>query len=336
MKINMKQWQEEIVAANVVKALPVMSYPGMDLTGTKLMDVITDCNSQFACMQQLAKRYPSIAAVSVMDLSVEAEAFGSEVKFSDVEAPAIIGHIVNDMESAHALAVPPVGAKRTGVYLDVMKRAAEEIKDRPVLGGIIGPFSLACRLMDMKAIILATRKTPDLVHAVLEKGTAFLLEYAKAVKATGANGVIVAEPAAGLLSPKSCDAFSSAYMKQIVDAVQDDEFTVILHNCGNTVKLVNSMLSTDAGGLHFGNSVKMSDILPQVPSDRLAFGNIDPAGTFKLGTADQVAEKVTTLLNEMKGYDNFVLSSGCDIPPGTPMENIDAFFAALDAFNNGK
>lgn len=334
MKINMKEWQKKIIATKAVTALPVMSYPGMSLTGAKIMEVITDSTTQYACIEKLAQRYPSIAAVSMMDLSVEAEAFGSEVRFSDQEAPAVIGHVVTDLESAQSLALPAVGTKRTGVCLDVVRRAAAGITDRPVLGGVIGPFSLACRLMDMKTVILATMKNPGLVHATLEKGTAFLLDYVKAIKESGANGVIVAEPAAGLLSPKLCAPFSSGYMKQIVDAVQDDNFAVILHNCGNTVKLVDSMVSTGACGLHFGNSVKMSDILPQVPKHLLAFGNIDPAGTFKLGSAAQVTEKVSALLNDMQGYDNFVLSSGCDIPAGTPLDNVDAFFAALDAFNS--
>jgi len=90
-----------------------------------------------------------------------------------VEAPAVIGHIVTDMDSAAAMQVPAVGTKRTGVCLDVLRHAALEITDRPVLGGIIGPFSLGCRLMDMKTIILAAMKTPDLVHAVVEKSHRF-------------------------------------------------------------------------------------------------------------------------------------------------------------------
>jgi len=68
MKINMKKWQEKILAAKEIKALPVMSYPGMSLTGAKLMDVITDAQSQFSCIKALATKYPSIAAVSMMDL----------------------------------------------------------------------------------------------------------------------------------------------------------------------------------------------------------------------------------------------------------------------------
>ena len=121
------------------------------------------------------------------------------------------------------------------------------------------------------------------------------MEYARAIKATGANGLIIAEPAAGIVSPAQCDEFSSRYVKRIVDAVQDSTFMVILHNCGNTVNLVKSMLSTGAAGLHFGNAVSMQDIMPQIPPDRIAFGNIDPVGLFKFGTTEQVREGVDEL-----------------------------------------
>ena len=40
------------------------------------------------------------------------------------------------------------------------------------------------------------------------------------------------------------------------------------------------------------------------------------------------------VLEATQSYPNFVLSSGCDTPPHTPSENIDAFFAALNEFNN--
>ncbi|HBE79064.1 MAG TPA: methylcobamide--CoM methyltransferase, partial [Firmicutes bacterium] len=147
------------------------------------------------------------------------------------------------------------------------------------------------------------------------------------------HGVIIAEPAAGLLPPAKCTEFSSQYITRIVKAVQDQDFIVVLHNCGSTVKLVDSMVSTGAKIFHFGNAVKMTDILPQIPTDRLALGNIDPAGTFRNGTVDEMKEKVGKLLEEMKPYPNFVLSSGCDIPPGTSLDNVDAFFQSLSEFN---
>lgn len=39
------------------------------------------------------------------------------------------------------------------------------------------------------------------------------------------------------------------------------------------------------------------------------------------------------LLNKTANYKNFVLSSGCDVTPGTPVENVEAFYDTLSEFN---
>ena len=144
----------------------------------------------------------------------------------------------------------------------------------------------------------------------------------------------MAEPVAGLLSPDLEEEFSSPYVKKIVDAVQDDNFIVIYHNCGDNVPvMLNSILSTGAAAYHFGNAVDMEkDIITKVPSDIVVMGNINPAGVLRMGTPEKVRTETLSLMNRCCKYENFVLSSGCDIPPMTPWENIDAFFAASNEF----
>ena len=61
-------------------------------------------------------------------------------------------------------------------------------------------------------------------HELLQICTDFLKKYARAFKDAGCNGIIIAEPAAGLLAEKECNEFSSWYVKQIVDHVQDENF----------------------------------------------------------------------------------------------------------------
>jgi len=332
-KTELSEWKRSIIESAARSALPIMTYPGLALTGRNIIDAVTNPEHQLACIERIAERYPSLAAVTMMDLSAEAEAFGTQVRFSDTEVPTAIGALVTDMASAEALRVPKPGERRTSVYLKVAELAAARIADRPVFACHIGPFSLAARLCDLKTIMLAVRLQPPLVHAVLGKCVEFLTAYALAFKAAGANGVIMAEPAAGLLSPKQCDEFSSAYVRRIVEAVQDDGFMVILHNCGNTAQLVKSMLSTGAAGLHFSNTVSLCDVAAQMPPDRLVLGNIEPAELFCFGSPDLMESRVRSLLEEMQGFPNFVLSSGCDVPPGSPLANIDAFFATLDQYN---
>ena len=62
-------------------------------------------------------------------------------------------------------------------------------------------------------------------------------------------------------------------------------------------------------------------------------GNIDPVSVFKDGSPELMRQTVSGLLEQMRDYPNFVLSSGCDTPPHTPMANVDAFFESLAAFN---
>ena len=331
MKMNMREWLKGLPESK--KAFPVLSFPCVSLLGCTVRELISDSESQAEGMALVASRTDSAASVSLMDLSVEAECFGATVRFSDDEVPTVTGRLIEDEDAAEALEVPAVGTARSGIYVDAIRKATEKITDRPVFAGIIGPFSLAARLLDVSEIMIDCYDDPDLVHAVLEKATAFLIEYAKAYKAAGANGVVMAEPVAGLLSPALEEEFSAPYVKRITDAVQDDEFLLVYHNCGdNTPRMVDSLLTIGAAAYHFGNAIDMKDMIERFPADVCVMGNVDPAGVLKMGSPETVREATLKLLGECAGYKNFVLSSGCDIPPQTPWENIDAFFAAAEEF----
>ncbi len=333
---NMKQWIESLKGTQSKKALPVLSFPCVSLLGITVRELISDSALQAKGMKLVAERTDAAASVSFMDLSVEAECFGATISVSDDEVPTVKGRLINDMDEAEALEVPAIGSGRTQIYIDAIKKACEDITDRPVLAGMIGPFSLAARLFDVSEIMVDCYDDPDMVHTVLNKVTEFLCNYAAAYKAAGAQGIVMAEPVSGLLSPSLEEEFSSPYVKRIVDAVQDDGFVVIYHNCGDNVpKMLDSILSTGCAAYHFGNSVDMEkDIISQVPSDTVVMGNVDPAGVLRMGTPEKVRETTLSIMEKCCKYQNFVISSGCDIPPMTPWENIDAFFEATKEFYN--
>ena len=335
MKRNMKLFWEQMVQQPKKKAMPVLSFPGMQLMGISVRDLITSSDNQAKAMQLVAQRTDAAASVSLMDLSVEAECFGSTIRISDDEVPTVVGSIVCDEDEADALQIPPVGAGRTSIYIDAIAKAAQLITDRPVLAGVVGPFSLAARLMDVSESMIFCYEEPDMVHTLLKKVTAFLINYCNAYKNVGANGVVVAEPVAGLLSPALAAEFSAPYMKQLVEAVQDDEFSVVYHNCGDyVIPMISSILSTGCAAYHFGNSIDMAQMCPLIPANVPVMGNVDPASQFRNGTPESIREATLQVMEHCCQYPNFVISSGCDIPPVSPWENIDAFFAAVEEFYN--
>lgn len=333
MKRDMKRWMDEQIASPVKKPLPVLSFPAVQLMNITVKELISDADTYAKGMKMVADKVDAAAAVSLMDLSVEAECFGSNIVVADDEVPTVIGRVVSSQVEADALTIPAVGCGRTGVNVDAIKKATELITDRPVFAGCIGPFSLAGRLMDVNEIMIYCYTEPHMVHTVMRKVTEFITDYVLALKAAGANGVVIAEPLAGILSPDLAQSVSSYYVRKIVQTVSDDNFIVIYHNCGNEAgKMIPSLISTNAAGFHFGNSVEMDKIMEQMPEDVGVFGNVDPSGVFRQGTPETVRETTLELMRKCAKYPNFILSSGCDLPPLTPWENIEAFFAASDEY----
>ena len=329
----MKQWLSELRAAEKKKPMPVLSFPSISLMNITVRELISDSETQAKGMKLIADRVDAAASVSMMDLSIEAEAFGCQIRVSDEEVPTVTGSIVHSEEEAQALRVPDVGEGRTGKYIEAIGQAKRLITDRPVFAGVIGPFSLAARLMDVSEAMIYCYDEPNTVHCVMRKVTEFLTAYILEYKKIGADGVVIAEPVTGILSPALAEEFSEPYCKQIVDAVQDDNFIAIYHNCGNnTITIIGSILRVGSAAYHFGNAVSMREILKHIPPDIVAMGNVDPSTQFRNGTPGSVKSETKRVLAECARHGNFVISSGCDIPPMAPWENIDAFFEAVREF----
>ena len=342
MTINMTQWVADIIRQRKVAAIPVMTHPGIELNGHTVRQAVSDGNIHYEAVMTLAKQFPSAAACTIMDLTTEAEAFGAQIAFSDDAVPAVASRLLPDVNSIYDLQVPSLTSGRIPQYLKANLLAAKNssrftlhasLEKRPLFAGCIGPFSLAGRLYDMSDIMVLIYEHPDAAHVLLDKCTQFIMKYCEALKLTGANGVLMAEPAAGLLSNDDCMTFSSQYVKRIVDRVQDDHFIVVLHNCGNQGHCTRAMVATGAAAYHFGNKCQMDEVIRDVPPTALAMGNLDPVSLFKDGTPEQMRKATFDLLDKMRSYPNFVLSSGCDTPPHTPIENINAFFESINEWN---
>jgi uroporphyrinogen decarboxylase len=313
--------------------MPVLSFPGTQLTGITVNELVRSGELQALCMKAVSTRWDTLASVSLMDLSVEAEAFGSPVMFSDVEVPTVTIPIINSEDDLRNLRIPSVGDARTGEYVKTISEAKKLITDRPVFAGAIGPYSLSGRLMDLTKIMMLCYDDPEFVHGVLSIATQFLIEYNTALRNAGADGIIMAEPASGMLSPDLMSEFSTPYVKQIMEAVETESCIFIYHNCGNsTLSLTKEILDTGARVFSFGNAIDLSEMLQLIPKEKIVMGNIDPAAQFRNGTPESIREATLAVLEKCAKYPNFILSSGCDIPPVSPLENIDAFFDAAGEF----
>lgn len=328
----MTEWKQSILNSKQRMAIPILTHTGIEMSGKRVIDAVTDGRTHYEAIRLLSETFPASACTVIMDLTVEAEAFGAQVIFSENEVPSIVGRVVSDSRAIEKLAVPTLDCARIPQYLLANFLSAQSV-GKPIFAGCIGPFSLAGRLFGLSELMMEMYIDPEAVCLLLEKCAAFIRDYCEELKKQGANGVIMAEPAAGLLSNDACKAYSSSYIKRIVEKVQDNDFPVILHNCGNTGHCTDAMIHTGAEGYHFGNRIDMIRALDACPSTALVLGNLDPVSLFMMASSEKVYRQTSLLLEKTAAYSNFILSSGCDIPPHVPVGNIRSFYKALADYN---
>lgn len=309
--------------------LPVLSFPVAKKLGHAIGDFVKSAELQAETMRWIAANVPTDVVLGPMDLSIEAEAFGATVRFDPDDVPAVTGQLVADASAVEALAVPRPDSVRCRIAAEAIALTKSSSVAKPVYAGMIGPFSLAGRLMNENEIMFMLLDEPEAVHALLEKATEFLIEYGGALKASGADGLFMAEPLAGIISPDALAEFSAPYVTRIVQALQTEGFPIVYHNCGgNVVKAAPAIFAQGAAGYHFGNAVDLQALLPSAPASALVMGNIDPVTTLTQGTPESIRAAVAELRQRCAAYPNFVLSSGCDIPAAAPWANLQAFFDA--------
>lgn len=331
--MNMKQWLDDLKQRNQYQTMPILSFPATQSLGVSVEELVKDAHLQVKAMSYINETYNPLAILGLMDLSVEAENFGSTIRYEKDSIPTVVGRIIKDEDDADNLDVPDVSRGRTKIFVDAIQEIVEVGVDKPVFPGVIGPFSLAGRLLDVTEAMIYCYDDPDLLHVVLQKASKFIIDYILAFKKAGASGVVMAEPLAGLLSPILVKEFSCDYVKKIIETVRDDEFIVIYHNCGdNTIKMIDELLEMKAPVYHFGNSIDIVEMLKHIPEDVIVMGNIDPVKEFKDGTVASITQATTELLERCKEYSNFVISSGCDIPAKAPLDNIKAYFETVKKF----
>jgi uroporphyrinogen decarboxylase len=331
--MDMSQWKRDLINSKEKKPMPILSYPAVQKPGVTVRELVGSSGIMAECVVAVAADNDLSASVSFMDLSVEAECFGCEAIIYDYDVPAIGAPIVSGYKDADKLRVPKIGDGRSGICLDAIEKIKKAVTDRPVFAGCIGPFSLAGRMMGVSDAMLCCYDEPETLELILQKGTQFITDYIKAFKRSGADGVILCEPLSGMVSPSHEEEFSAPYIRQIADAAQDQDFLVIYHNCGDfTHRMTRSLSENGCGAYHFGEAVELGDMLGAFPSDLLVMGNISPSSLFAAGKPEDMRSATEKLMKRCAPYKNFVPSSGCDIPPQSPWENIMAFIDSVNSY----
>jgi uroporphyrinogen decarboxylase len=302
--------------------IPLMGYTGTQLNHSTIKQNEFNWGLQAWTIHELAKRFEPDAIFFMMDLAVEANALGLPVRFPLEESSTVEYPLVKQLPDLYRfLSLDPLKDGLVMAFVETMRFMNRTI-DIPKGAYVIGPFTLTGLLMGATEVAVATIRDPGLVIGVLEFCTGMISRYAQALVAAGADIIAILEPIAVMLSPGAFWEFSGQFVKRIMEQIP---IISMLHICGNTTHLISSMVQTNAQALSLDSLVDLPAIAQSVPESVFLIGNIDRVRVMLQGTPDQVRRETSQLLEQMAPCPNFILSTGCDLQPETPLKNIEAF-----------
>ena len=132
--MNMDAWIREQIATQNKKAMPLCSFPAVQELFITVEQLVKSSTEMALGVRLIADRYDMPFAITYMDLSVEAEAFGATCTYHPEDVPPITGQLVSDEDEVAALQIPEIGAGRTGYMASV--RNNTKGADNWIAGGI--------------------------------------------------------------------------------------------------------------------------------------------------------------------------------------------------------
>jgi len=306
------------LAGRRCSALP-LGTASAQLTGTTIRQNLTHARTQFETLSRAIKYFKPDGIGILADLTIEAEACGCGIAYPEFGLPYVINHPVQTMEDVEALEVPdPFRTARMPVVMDTLRLLSQRF-GLPIGAGGIGPFTLAGELIGTQRLALATIKETEFAHALLEFANRVVIEYNRGQLASGADTLIIAEPAGSILSAPAFREFSGDYLERML---RELDAPVTVHVCGDSTHLIDELVRTRPAGLSFDAPVDMPDAARTIPGSIMLSGNLDPIDVLLEMSPPELRTATMDLLESMKPYPNFILASGCDIAPETPLDNI--------------
>lgn len=265
-----------------------------------------------------------------------AEAMGSEIAYypnniAQLKKPAISGF--KNMEQAKLVNVDKDG--RLPIILDGLKRLKQKLGDKvPISATVTGPFTVASMVLGTEWLLMGMLKCPEkikqLLEIIVENNNCYIQRLIDME-----IGIGFADPVSStaLISVEQYREFSLPYFKRNVDYIRKQGAGCGLHICGTSRGLWEDLNSTGIGVFGLDNVEDLEDAKRVLGPHMCIQGNVPPVDVMRMGTPEEVLLSAKECIR--KGYDSpngFVLTSGCQMPIGTPEENMHALMDAARIF----
>lgn len=311
---------------------PIVMHFAARLANQKYTEFASDyremVRANINCVEQLGMDYVTVMS----DPYRETSAFGGLVSYPEDAVPRCNAMPISGLQELETLAVPDITSGRIVNCINGIKEYKRRLNDRvPVVGWVEGPLAEACDIIGMEPMMLSTYMDPPFAEALMRKCLVFGKKFAKAQIDAGADVIGIGEAVCSQISVEQYADMIFSLDKELIDYIHEQGALVKLHICGNITHLLPVIREARPDIVDLDWMVDMDEGYEVLGKDIIRCGNLDPVKMCREMSAADVFAFSQRLIENEKGR-RFILSAGCEIPVGTPVENVMAMKkAAMEA-----
>lgn len=245
--------------------------PGSIVDRTGLTFPVAHTNSRYIAL--LAKELKNYRRDSIARLpfcaTVEAEAFGGDIKLGDMKAGPRVGKYayssVEELED-----IPPMNIEngRIGEVLKAVEKLSCE--GETVALCVEGPFTVITSLIDPVFIYRYIRKDSKLVHSIFEKIEQGLVGYINEGLKRGAKIISYSDSAGAIdiVGPKIYKEYSGKATCQILKSIEPMLDQAIVHLCGKTTSALEQTKMCVIEGISLEKDITYGEGIKRLINER--------------------------------------------------------------------
>jgi uroporphyrinogen decarboxylase len=282
------------------------------------------CSANILC----ATDFQSDWVNTMSDAYAEAEAFGTVLSYPENDLPKVQQYPIKDITDIDRLTV-----RRTADY-GRMKERVIEIGEYSrmnsgsffICGWVEGPLAEYCDIRDINLALTDLYEYPDRVHKALdvitESAVSFITEQVKA----GAHCIGIGDSVCSLISPDLYSEFCFSREKALVDHIHSCGAYAKIHICGNISAILNDVIKTGTDIIDIDHRTgSVTEALTFLSPKQVFSGKSDPVSVIQDGDKALINESTRSFFEE--AGRRAIVSAGCEITPGTSIENMKIFSA---------
>ncbi len=271
-----------------------------------------------------------------LGVTAEPEALGARVDQPADGGPVLRERLLKGPDDIEGLReMNPLERGRFPMFRKAVERVVETTGEEAfVIVTLRGPFLMAAQLRGVENILMDTIRSPELLTQVLDFTSDVTLGLGKAFVDSGAHAVVLGEATCSpnFIRPDTYRRFVLEHHRRIVSELRRAGWPVVgLHICGDLLPIFQDVLSTGANLVDIDHQVSPVEVLVRNGGRAVLRGNLDPSAVFAFGTGETISRATASLKAQVEGRGSWIYSSGCDISPGTPAENLHRTLRALGA-----